>query len=72
MNKTVQSARGAIYYGKIYCCHIKLRPEVAVDLTVGLKLTVFLKVIFHEVFSANSLFIHYPENLLRIFSGISD
>jgi len=72
MNKTVQSARGAENYGKIYCCHIKLRPEVAVDLTVGLKLTVFLKVIFHEDFSANSLFTHYPENLHQNFRGIKN
>jgi len=34
------------------------------------KLTVFLKVIFHEEFSVNTLFIHYPENLHRIFGGI--
>jgi len=31
------------------------------------KLTVFLKVIFREEFSANTLFMHYPENLHRIF-----
>ncbi|MDP8227265.1 MAG: hypothetical protein P9L89_06470 [Candidatus Celaenobacter polaris] len=34
------------------------------------KLTVFLKVIFREEFSENTLFMHYPENLHRIFGGI--
>jgi len=34
------------------------------------KLTVFLKVIFREEFSSNTLFMHYPENLHRIFGGI--
>jgi hypothetical protein len=34
------------------------------------KLTVFLKVIFREEFSENTLFMHYPENLHRIF-GVS-
>ncbi|MDP8227782.1 MAG: hypothetical protein P9L89_09120 [Candidatus Celaenobacter polaris] len=34
------------------------------------KLTVFLKIIFREQFSANTLFMHYPENLHRIFGGI--
>ncbi|MDP8226256.1 MAG: hypothetical protein P9L89_01255 [Candidatus Celaenobacter polaris] len=34
------------------------------------KLTVFLKVIFRKEFSANTLFMHYPENLHRIFGGI--
>ena len=34
------------------------------------KLTVFLKVILREEFSENTLFMHYPENLHRIFGGI--
>jgi len=34
------------------------------------KLTVFLKVIFREEFSKNTLFMHYPENLHQIFGGI--
>jgi len=36
------------------------------------KLTVFLKVIFREEFFSNTLFMHYPENLHRIFGGIPD
>jgi len=44
--------------------------EVVIDLTVGLKLTVFLKVIFHEDFSANALFMHCTENLPRNFGGM--
>jgi len=44
--------------------------EVVIDLTVGLKLTVFLKVIFHEDFSANDLFMHCTEHLPRIFGGM--
>ncbi|OPX24622.1 MAG: hypothetical protein B1H05_04895 [Candidatus Cloacimonas sp. 4484_140] len=54
----------------MYCCHIKLRLEVVINLIVGLKLTVFLKVISREDFSANSLFMHYSENLHQNFRGI--
>jgi len=36
------------------------------------KLTVFLKVNFREEFSENTLFMHYPENLHRIYGVIPD
>jgi len=55
---------------KILCYNINLRLEVVIDLTVGLKLTVFLKEIFYEDFYAIPLAMHYPKNLICTFGGM--
>jgi len=54
----------------ISLCPIRQLADQGYNSKDRYKLTVFLKVIFREEFSENTLFMHYPENLHRIFGGI--